>query len=118
MSIDARRKLGILAWGALALTTLVWLITVNRTFPVLAWLAVLLPFAALAPGLLRYRRNSWLLALLATIGYAVIGLMDVIANAQILWPSATLAMTSLAVFFMLIPAIRTIAPEPSEELPG
>ncbi|MEM8548730.1 MAG: hypothetical protein AAGF46_11295 [Pseudomonadota bacterium] len=111
---SARRRLGVGVWVALALMTIGWLATSGRTVPALGWVAVLAPFALLLPGLLAPTRNAFLLALLATIGYATLGLMDAIANPGNRALAAALAIASLITFFLLIPAVRTLPGPPRD----
>ena len=116
MSLTAaqRRGIGLGAWLALGLVTAGWLWQARASLAWWAWPVVLAPFVALLPGLLAPSRNAWLLALLATIGYATVGVMDVIANpnAELLAP--VLAGMSLAAFFAIIPAARTLPAPPRD----
>ncbi|MEM7612536.1 MAG: hypothetical protein AAF270_12700 [Pseudomonadota bacterium] len=112
-----RRRIGLVAWGALAMTTAIWLWDARATLHIAAWPILLAPFPLLVRGLLEPSRNAWLLALLATVGYATLGVMDAIANPASLVLAATLAAMSLIAFFGLIPAIRTMPapPRPPDE---
>ena len=112
-----RRAVGLGAWLLLALVTAGWLWQARASVAWWAWPVVLAPFAALLPGMLSPSRNAWLLALLATIGYATVGVMDVIANpnAELLAP--VLAGMSLVAFFLIIPAARTL-PAPPRDASG
>lgn len=112
-----RRRIGLVAWTALAATTLLWLWDARTTLNLLVWPLLMAPFVLVVPGLLKPSRNAWLLALLATVGYATIGVMDAIANPDSLAVAALLAAMSLIGFFALIPAIRTMPapPRPPDE---
>lgn len=111
-TIQGRRRIGLLAWAVLALVTLYWLWDARASLHIAACIVLLAPFAALLPGMLKGSRNAWLLALLAAVGYATTGMMDAIANPQALTAAAVLAGVSIAVFFALIPAIRTFPAPP------
>ncbi|MEL7024450.1 MAG: hypothetical protein AAGL69_11950 [Pseudomonadota bacterium] len=107
-TLAGRRRIGLIAWAGLAGATLVWLWDAGSSVHWLIWPALLAPFGLLLPGMLRPSRNTWLLALLASIGYATTGLMDAIANPGSLTAAAALAVVALTTFFLLIPAIRTL----------
>ncbi|MFK8051961.1 MAG: hypothetical protein AB8F65_03225 [Woeseiaceae bacterium] len=108
----SRRNAGIAAWLLLAAMTLFWLWDARASLHPAIWFILLVPFLALLPGMHAASRNSWLLALLAAVGYATVGMMDAIANPQSIGAAATLAGVSIAVFFVLIPAIRTMPSPP------
>ncbi|MEM9173135.1 MAG: hypothetical protein AAGA84_10560 [Pseudomonadota bacterium] len=109
-----RRRIGVASWIALSLVTLYWLIAAAESVHWLGWLALLVPFVLLLPGLIRPTRNAFLLALLGTVGYASVGLMDAIANPESIIAASVLAIASLACFFLLIPAVRTLPAPPKE----
>lgn len=112
---SGRRRIGIVAWAIMALMTLAWLWDARASLHVLVWPALIAPFVLLLPGMLRGSRNAWLLALLAAVGYATVGMMDAIANPQSLVMASLLAGISILVFFALIPAIRTMPAPPRRE---
>lgn len=116
-TVQARRRIGLVGWLALAAVTLAWLWQARGSLPWWAWPVVLAPFAALLPGLLRPSRNAWLLALLATIGYASMGFMDAIANPGAAQFAYGLAGMSLVSFFSIIPAVRTLPAPPRDDSP-
>ena len=107
-TLVGRRQIGLAAWFGLALATTLWLWDAGASVHWSIWPVLLAPFLLLLPGMLKPSRNTWLLALLASIGYATTGLMDAIANPNSLSAAAILAVVALAAFFLLIPAIRTI----------
>ncbi|MEN7341592.1 MAG: hypothetical protein AAAFM81_01570 [Pseudomonadota bacterium] len=109
---NGRRLIGLYAWFILCAATLFWLWDARASLHPLIWALLLAPFAALLPGLLAPTRNSWLLALLATVGYASIGFMDAIANPDSITAASVLAAGSLIAFFLMIPAIRTMPSPP------
>lgn len=111
-TISGRRRTGLTAWLTLAAVTIYWLWDAGGSVHWSSWPILLLPFALVIPGLLKPSRNVWLLTLLATIGYATVGLMDAIANPSSLAPAAALAIAALGAFFLVIPAIRTVPSEP------
>lgn len=110
-----RRRIGIAAWTVMALMTVAWMWDARSSLHLLMWPLLIAPFGLLLPGMLRASRNAWLLALLAAVGYATIGMMDAIANPQSLVMAALLAGISILVFFALIPAIRTMPAPPRRE---
>ncbi len=112
-----RRRVGIVAWAILGGMTLAWMIDASDSLHVLSWPLLLAPFLMLLNGMLQASRNSWLLALLAAVGYATIGMMDAIANPESLIMASLLAGVSILVFFALIPAIRTMPAPPRVEEP-
>ncbi|MEL6870098.1 MAG: hypothetical protein AAFO81_09885 [Pseudomonadota bacterium] len=112
-----RRGIGIASWFALMVMTGVWLWDAGASIALWAWLILLVPFVALLPGLLKPTRNAFLLALLATIGYASLGLMDVIANPGSFGTAAALSIVALAAFFLLIPGVRTMPAPPKPDEP-
>ncbi|MEL6199248.1 MAG: hypothetical protein AAFR09_03465 [Pseudomonadota bacterium] len=116
-TLAARRRLGLGGWFLLALVTLIWLWQARGSLAWWAWPVVLAPFVALMPGLLTPTRNAWLLALLATIGYASVGFMDAIANPGAAGFAYVLAGVSLAAFFAIIPAVRTLPAPPRDDAP-
>ncbi|MEM7763712.1 MAG: hypothetical protein AAF290_06495 [Pseudomonadota bacterium] len=111
-SAEGRRLIGIGGWLALALCTLYWLWDARGSLHPLVWVVLLAPFLALLPGMRAARRNSWLLALLAAVGYATVGMMDAIANPGSITAAALLAGVAIVTFFVLIPAIRTMPAPP------
>ena len=115
LTAQRRRGIGVSAWLALAAVTVGWLWLARASLTWWAWPVVLAPFAALLPGMLRPSRNAWLLALLATIGYATVGFMDVIANPDAGALAPVLAAASLATFFLIIPAVRTLPSPPRDD---
>jgi hypothetical protein len=119
MAIGAigRRRIGIGAWLSLSVVTAYWLIAGLSAPHWLIWLVVMLPFPLLMPGLAKPARNAFLLALLATVGYAMLGVMDAIANPDALVEASVLALASLAAFFLLIPAVRTLPAPPRRDEP-
>ena len=116
-TISGRRRTGLTAWLTLAAVTVYWLWDASGSVHWSTWPILLTPFLLVLPGLLKPSRNVWLLTLLATIGYATVGLMDAIANPSSLAPAAALAIAALGAFFLLIPAIRTIPSEPVADDP-
>ena len=119
MAIGAigRRRIGIGAWLALAVVTAYWLAAGLSGPHWSIWLIVMVPFPLLMPGLVKPTRNAFLLALLATVGYAMLGVMDAIANPGALVEASVLALVSLAAFFLLIPAVRTMPAPPRHKAP-
>lgn len=115
MNASRRRGIGLFAWLALGALAGYWLWDARTSLHWLVWPVMLSPIVALLPGMLGRSRNQWLLALLATIGYALTGLMDAIANPESLLAAAVLAIGALAAFFLLIPGIRTLPSAPREE---
>ena len=113
-SAAGRRRLGLIGWLLLAGVTVTWLVGAHASLSWWAWPVILVPFAALLPGMLRPARNAWLLALLATIGYATVGFMDAIANPNASLQAPVLAAASLITFFMIIPAVRTMPAPPKD----
>lgn len=111
-SATSRIKLGLGGWTLLGLTTLFWLWDARQSLHPAIWLILLLPFFALLPGMNARSRNAWLLALLAAVGYATVGTMDAIANPASITAAAILSGASILVFFLLIPAIRTMPAPP------
>ena len=114
----ARRRIGLAAWSGLALVTAGWLWEARASLAWWAWPVVLAPFPALLPGMLAPSRNAWLLALLATIGYATAGFMDAIANPNAALLAYLLSGMSLAAFFAIIPATRTLPAPPRDDDPA
>lgn len=110
-----RRGIGLAVWFVLAAITIGWLWQARGSLTWWAWPVVLAPFAALVPGMRRPSRNAWLLALLATIGYATVGFMDVIANPNAGMLARVLAGASLVAFFAIIPAVRTMPAPPRDD---
>lgn len=119
MAIGApgRRRIGVGAWLALAAVTVYWLVAALASPHWSVWLIVMVPYPALLPGLLKPTRNAFLLALLATVGYAMLGIMDAIANPAGLVAASVLAVASLMAFFLLIPAVRTLPAPPRSDEP-
>lgn len=117
MDAHKRRLVGISAWLALMAMTIFWLWDARLSVHPIAWVILLAPFVMLLPGLRAPTRNAFLLALLATVGYASLGLMDAIANPQSFVTASALAVVSLAAFFLLIPAIRTMPAPPRPDEP-
>ena len=109
---NGRRRIGLFAWFILAAATVYWLWDARASLHFLIWVLLLAPFGALLPGMLSPARNSWLLALLATVGYASVGFMDAIANPASITAASVLAAASLIAFFLMIPAIRTMPSPP------
>lgn len=109
--------IGIASWLALMAMTTFWLWDARQSVHVIAWLILLAPFVMLLPGLRAPTRNAFLLALLGTVGYASLGLMDAIANPDSFATASALAVVSLAAFFLLIPAIRTMPAPPKPDEP-
>lgn len=94
------------AWIVLGLVVFLWLALHRNRDSLLLWLALLLPIAALIPGQLFGWRQAFALPMLASIVYAVIGIMELIADTTVRWPSALLTAAAFLTFFLTIPATR------------
>ena len=67
---------------------------------------MLAPIAALLPGMLFAWRHAFALPMLASIVYAVIGIMETIASQAPRWPSVLLTAAAFVAFFLTVPATR------------
>ena len=111
MNAATRRIIGLAAWIGLGVATVVWVLGATQSVHWSIW-AVLSPWPLLLPGLLKPSRNAWLLALLVTIGFVALGVMDAVANPDSFAPAAVMGGTAMLAFFLLLPAIRTLPETP------
>jgi len=100
------RNLAATAWLALGLSILIWLSLHRAAGSALLWIAMLAPIVAMLPGMYRGWPHAFALPMLASIVYAVIGMMELVASVSVRWPSALLTATAFIAFFSTIPATR------------
>lgn len=95
-----------LAWVAAGLLSMALLAAGPGAAPAWAWIATALPVGLTTPFMLLRRPDSFLLALLASAGYAGFGLTESIANPPARLLAATVAAVALLAFFLLVPVVR------------
>lgn len=109
------QRLALIGWGLLGAGLAVWLLGRGAGGTAWLWTLCFVPWVAFAAAMYRRVRHGFAYALLGTIGYAVVTVMELVSLPVDQWPAGVAAAAALTAFFMLIPATRHARAEETRE---
>ncbi len=108
-------RLALIGWGLLGAGLAVWLLGRGAGSTAWLWACCFVPWAALAAAMYRPVRHGFAYAVLGTVGYVIVTVMELVSLPVRQWPAGVAAAAALTAFFMLIPATRRARAEETRE---